>query len=114
MSINPYLITKIWYCTLCTHHLDEHKGFIEIRTNKAGEEREHFRDTWCTLCGDNCKEFYVEAMTEDNYLIRSKTLNKWYFFYEHGYILRYHHKPTNTWGDDFYRYSDELIKYNRK
>ena len=95
MSINPYLITKIWYCTICTHHLDKHEGKCII-----------------SMC--DCKEFYVEAMTENNHLIRGKTLDKWYFYYEHGYIIRYHHKATNTWESNFHRYSDELIKHNRR
>ena len=93
MSINQYLITKKWYCDVCTHHYDKH--------TKKG-------------CCKDCKEFYVEAMTEINYMVRSKLVDKWYFFYNHGYILRYHWKPTHEWFDEFVYYSDSLIQMNKK
>jgi len=96
------------------HGTKHDEGFTEIRENKKEEEYEVFHETWCSVCEDNCKEFVAEAMTANNYLVRSKTLDQWHYFYDHGYIVRYHHKLTGTLEHDFHRYSDELIRMNRK
>lgn len=56
----------------------------------------------------------TSSITEKDYVVRGVTIDKWYFFYNHGYLLWSHFKPTGTWFYDFIRYSDAFIHLNNK